>query len=254
MNTQTEPAPATAAQTAPASSEPAPALAILPAPATATQPPSNPPRRTRRNGLVARLPKPERDMVSRMIYDGVPYLRIVAALEELEIFVTPRNISNWKTGGGYREWRAEQTLALETRLQQDTLLDLLRYDEPTQLAEVGVQALATTLSQWLVQPNSLRQLVQDPAKLRSVSSIICHLNRELRELQKYHDSSTCWRRRSKNQEVIDELEAIRTTFSSPTRPENPKALPPRLRKTTDELWPRAKPAPAAQPPAPNPNA
>lgn len=133
MNTQTEPAPATAAQTAPASSEPAPALAILPAPATATQPPSNPPRRTRRNGLVARLPKPERDMVSRMIYDGVPYLRIVAALEELEIFVTPRNISNWKTGGGYREWRAEQTLALETRLQQDTLLDLLRYDEPTQL-------------------------------------------------------------------------------------------------------------------------
>ncbi|HEV2211220.1 MAG TPA: hypothetical protein VG167_20855 [Verrucomicrobiae bacterium] len=116
MNTQNEPAPATAAQPAPASPDPAPALAILPAPATATQPPSSPPRRTRRNGLVARLPKPERDMVSRMIYDGVPYLRIVAALEELEIFVTPRNISNWKTGGGYREWRAEQTLALETRL------------------------------------------------------------------------------------------------------------------------------------------
>src|SRR5207253_4376699 len=56
-----------------------------------------------RNGKIARLPKLERDMVNRMLHNHVPYPRIVAALDELEIKVTERNISNWKTRGGYQE-------------------------------------------------------------------------------------------------------------------------------------------------------
>src|SRR5437763_781659 len=38
-----------------------------------------------RNGKIARLPKLERDMVNRMLHNHVPYPKIVAALDELEI-------------------------------------------------------------------------------------------------------------------------------------------------------------------------
>src|SRR5436309_1086756 len=53
----------------------------------------------RRNGIIARLPKLERDMVNRMLSDGVPYTRIVAALDEIGYEVSERNISNWAQGG-----------------------------------------------------------------------------------------------------------------------------------------------------------
>src|SRR4030095_12596807 len=76
-----------------------------PAAAQATQALPPPPRRKySRNGKIARLPKLERDMVSRMLRNNMPYANIVAALDELEIHVTERNVSNWKTPGGYREW------------------------------------------------------------------------------------------------------------------------------------------------------
>src|SRR5438477_11726167 len=58
----------------------------------------------RRKGRVACLPKLQRDMVNRMLDNGVPYKNIVAALEEAGFTVTERNISNWATGG-YLEWR-----------------------------------------------------------------------------------------------------------------------------------------------------
>src|SRR5438067_11820917 len=61
-----------------------------------------------RNGKIARLPKLERDLVNRMLYNNIPHRHIVGALDELQIQVTERNISNWKTRGGYKEWCAEQ--------------------------------------------------------------------------------------------------------------------------------------------------
>lgn len=246
MNPEIQPVPTLTAQPCPA---PAPPLALLPAPAAPVQAPPAPTRKLRRNGRIARLPKPERDMVSRMIYDGVPYIRILAALEELEIFVTARNISNWKTGGGYREWRAEQHLALETRLQQDNLIELLRHEEPTQLSEVGVQTLATALSQWLARPESIQQLLQEPAKLRAVTSNICQLNRELRELQKYHDCYSSTRRKHEQEDLDNEIEGIRSVYSSPRPPVNPKSLPPRPTKGIAQIWPDAAPPLKTTPPA-----
>src|SRR5882762_3246113 len=61
-----------------------------------------------RNGKIARLPKLERDLVNRMLYNNLPHSKIAAALDEIGIRVTQRNISNWKTRGGYNEWCAEQ--------------------------------------------------------------------------------------------------------------------------------------------------
>src|SRR6266481_943171 len=62
------------------------------------------PHKARRTGRIACLPKIQRDMVNRMLSNGVPYKNIVAALEEAGFNATERNISNWATGG-YLQWR-----------------------------------------------------------------------------------------------------------------------------------------------------
>src|SRR3954470_12023633 len=117
----------------------------LPAPA---QTPER--RKIRRHGRVASLPKTERDMVNRMLLNGIPYKNIVAALGEIGYTVTERNISNWATGG-YVEWRLEQDAVTHNRLDQDHLVDFLRRDDAQELPEVGLQAAATRLSQVLLQ-------------------------------------------------------------------------------------------------------
>src|SRR5690349_16403291 len=67
----------------------------------------------RRNGKIARLPKPVRDMVNRMLFHNVPQGQIVSALQEIGITVNQQNISNWRLAGGYREWRLAQEHAIQ---------------------------------------------------------------------------------------------------------------------------------------------
>src|ERR1051325_2622652 len=74
-----------------------------------------------RNGKIARLPKLERDLVNKLLHNHVPYSKIVWALEERGITVTERNISNWRTRGGYKEWCAEQENQLRLAHHQDHL-------------------------------------------------------------------------------------------------------------------------------------
>ena len=92
----------------------APQLSVLPDPT---------PKKKIRNGKIARLPYILRDMVNRMLRDHIPYDSIREALLEKGVHVTERNISNWKTHGGYEAWRLEQDRALETHLFQDNLTD-----------------------------------------------------------------------------------------------------------------------------------
>jgi hypothetical protein len=146
-------------------------------------------RKLRRNGRVACLPKHARDVVNRMLWNGVAYKNIVGAVSELGYTLTERNISNWATGG-YLEWRLEQEAVLQARIDQDHLVDFLRRDDAPELSEVGLQAAATRLSQVL-----LRKLakVEDPeANLKNYSEmvdILCRLNREISTTQKTRDDS-----------------------------------------------------------------
>src|SRR6266436_4069652 len=117
-------------------------------------PPPAQPRKIRRNGRVASLPRLQRDMVNRMLWNAVPYKNIVAALDETGYTVTERNISNLATGG-YLEWGFEQEHVLQNRLDQDYLLDFLRRDDAPELPEVGLQAAATRLSQVLLFPTRM---------------------------------------------------------------------------------------------------
>src|SRR5258705_12409573 len=129
-------------QTAPSALPERPQFQVLPrpAPAKAVVAEASPPihqspnplipsvaRPRARNGKIARLPYPERDMVNRMLRTNITHENIKGALEEHGIRVTERNISNWKTRGGYAEWCAEQDRAVEARILQDNLLEHLRH-------------------------------------------------------------------------------------------------------------------------------
>jgi hypothetical protein len=202
----------------------------------AALPATLPQNRARRRGRIARLPKLHRDMVNRMLWNGVPYKNIVAALQEVGFNVIERNISNWASGG-YLEWRFEQDALLENRLNQDYLLDHLRRDDASDLSEVGLQAAATRLSQILLQKAARAENVE--ANLDSFSQmvdILSRLNREIGLLQKQRDDS---RRtlgpahdaaRIKNEEQKSALELERD-YSDPDDPDSglgSPAVPPLL--------------------------
>jgi len=142
-----------------------------------------------RNGKIARLPYLERDMVNRMLRNNIPYAKIVEALREHDIRVTERNVSNWKTRGGYNDWRLEQDRALETHVLQDNLSEHLRRNDATMLPEVGLQLAATNLSQYFLKSDTQRQLASDPEKHARAITILCRLARQIHHLQKYRDDS-----------------------------------------------------------------
>jgi hypothetical protein len=154
----------------------------LPTPTRASKP------RTR-NGKIARLPYDLRDMINRMLRNNIPHSRIVAALDEHNIKVTERNVSNWKTRGGYRDWYIEQDCALHTRLLQNNLTEHLRTHDASQLPEVGLQLAATQLSQLFLQPDIQQQLTSDPDKYARAIALLCRLSRQIHNLQKDRDDS-----------------------------------------------------------------
>jgi hypothetical protein len=128
-------------------------------------------------------------MVNRMLRNNIPHSKISDALTEHGVTATPRNISNWKTRGGYRDWCAEQDRAVETRLFQDNLLEHLRTTDASQLSEVGLQLAATQLSQFFLKPDVREQLTADPDKFSTAINVLCRLTRQLHRLQKYREDT-----------------------------------------------------------------
>lgn len=171
----------------------------------------------KRNGKIAQLPKAERDMVNLMLRNNQPHHLIAGALDYRGYTVTPRNISNWKTRGGYAEWCAAQAQALELRTFQDNLTDFLRRHDAAELSEVGLQSAATNLSAILLRPDLMRELLADPDKYSKLIALQCRLAREIQALQLNRDEvSTAVggspeRLKRENER---EIEKIRKTHSS----------------------------------------
>ena len=176
-------------------------------------------------------------MVNRMLWNGVPYKNIVAALDDAGFTLIERNISNWATGG-YLEWRLEQEAVLENRLNQDHLLDFLRRDDAPELPEVGLQAAATRLSQVLLQ--KLARSDDPEANLDSYTKLIdllCRLNREISTTQKNRDDSRRTLGREYDPVLVKDVEQVNAiemerSYSDPDsdsklkKPAIPPLLPP----------------------------
>jgi hypothetical protein len=157
----------------------------VPQPSALNSQPSKKPR----NGKIARLPKPLREIVNRMLFQHIPYEKIVAALDEIAIRISQQNISNWKTFGGYNEWRRAQEYAIQVRLHQDNLLDLLRRHDASELPELGLQIAATQLSQFFLTPDGTQLLASDPKEYERRLSMLTRISTHLKTLQKYRDDS-----------------------------------------------------------------
>lgn len=172
-----------------------------------------------RNGKIAHLPMLERDMVNRMLANNLPHRKIVVALDERGFHVTERNISNWKTRGGYKEWTIAQERALELRTFQDNLTGFLRRHDAAELAEVGLQSVATNLSAILLRPDLMRELLAAPEKYGKLIELQCRLASHLQPLQKSRDEAAislgprCKPERVKRKEE-QEVERIREAMSS----------------------------------------
>ena len=224
-----------------------PADCNLPVLAAAPTPPAtfpSPLRQRPRTGAVAQLPKAERDMVSRMVAQRVPYKTIASAVETAGFHVTERNISNWVTRGGYLEWSLHQEQALQNRLRQEDLLAYHRPDDSADLAEVGLQSAATRLSEFVLQQTGPDQdLEQNFAKVNSATNLLCRINHQLFTVQKHRDHCarlihrTPARLKFERQTYLKQIEDI---WSEPASP--------RPAQLGDSL------SPAALPPAPDPNA
>jgi hypothetical protein len=140
-----------------------------------------------RNGKIARRPKDLREMVNRLLRNNIPYSRIVRALHEYDVVVTERNISNWKICGGYKEWCLAEEHALELRLHQDNLVNLLRKDNASEVPEVGLQVAATRLSQFFLTPEADQLLASNPDEYHRRAAHLTRLTAEIHKLQKYRD-------------------------------------------------------------------
>ncbi|HWW01530.1 MAG TPA: hypothetical protein VNZ64_17665 [Candidatus Acidoferrum sp.] len=155
-------------------------------PTTVIEAPSSPFKRRPRTGAFAQLPKPERDMACRMISERVPYKRISQALLQAGYQVSERNISNWVTHGGFLEWTLHRDAALQSRLRQDDLLEHHRQNYSNELAEVGLQAAATRISEILTQKTaSSADLEANLAKYDSLVKLLCRINKELLTAQQF---------------------------------------------------------------------
>ncbi len=204
------------AQTSSTAPQP-PSLALLPD----TQPAQNRASKPKtRNGRIARLPKIERDMVCRMLADAIPHDKIADALAQRGFKVTPRNVSNWATRGGYHQWCLDQALLVQTRLDQDTLIDFL-HDDPAQLAEVGLQLTATRFSQTILRS----QL--DLQQTLPVVAMLCRISNQILKLQKFRDvrrtiGNPGYKFERQKNEITNAVEILRKTYSGePVQNETP---------------------------------
>jgi len=227
MNAQLQPDPiphSEAPQTA------SPSLEVLPRPPIqqSTNPSIQSAQPRARNGKIARLPKLARDLVNSMLQNNLPYSKIVGALEEHGIRVNERNVSNWKTRGGYKEWAAEQNQAVSIRLHQDNLTEYLRNHDAGELPEIGLQLAATQLSEFFLNPQARQQLAADPQSYARTVGSLCRLARQIHAMQKYRDDCAKALGRSPARikgEIEQAIETTRDVYSSyipPTAPKDPE--------------------------------
>jgi len=141
----------------------------------------NPQPSSRRNGKIARLPKETRDIINRMLDDGLPYHVIIDELGEAGEGLNTQNLTNWKQGG-YQEWVKNQELIEQTRAQTETAIDLLRETEGAANAAKVVEACHRVGATQVLHARLYHGdeavknlLVKDPETYIRILNIVCRL-------------------------------------------------------------------------------
>ena len=145
----------------------------------------------RRNGKIARLPQATRDMINKMLDDGLPYHVIIEELGEAGESLNTQNLTNWKQGG-YQDWVKNQALIERTRAQTEFALDLLRQTgdaDPALVTEAchlvaGVQLLHALMDHG---DQAVKKLLLDkPQTYISILNVICRMADSGLRYDKHH--------------------------------------------------------------------
>jgi hypothetical protein len=135
----------------------------------------------RRNGKIARLPKETRDMINRMIDDGLPARVIIDELGDAGEGLNAQNITNWKQGG-YQDHLKTQERIERIRIQTETAIDILKGTadlDTAKIHEATRKAAAVQLFEavWGQGPDALLKLVEaEPARYLRLLNIICNFS------------------------------------------------------------------------------
>jgi hypothetical protein len=173
----------------------------------------------RRNGKVASLPKPHRDLVNHMLEDGVAYKEIVAALAQLGHTVSARNISNWYQGG-HQDWLLQQERLAANRIREEAVLDILTNDHDVDLPAAGLQIAATHLFQLLLACHP--ETADSDSGLNNyirVANSLCRISRQLMKVQEFRDQYPADPDDPNNLEDPDHLEQAETESLPSADPE-----------------------------------
>jgi hypothetical protein len=161
---------------------------MLPQLASLTPPPS-----TRRNGKIARLPKETRDMINRMLDDGLPYKVIIDELGEAGEGLNLQNLTNWRQGG-YQEWLKNQELIDRAIARTEHAIELIRETgetaNPATIAQVGHTVGAVQLVDALMDNGDgvlKKMLAEKPETYIRILNVVCRLADSGLRYEKHHD-------------------------------------------------------------------
>jgi len=145
---------------------------------------------TQRNGKIARLPKATRDIINRMLDDGLPYHVIIDELGEAGEGLNTQNLTNWKQGG-YQDYLKNQEIIARAKAQMESALDFLRETGDVDAAQVREACLKVATVQlfdviWRHGDKFLKKsLASDPSKYFTLLNTLCNLSRAEMKLDQF---------------------------------------------------------------------
>ncbi|HEV2207843.1 MAG TPA: hypothetical protein VG167_03660 [Verrucomicrobiae bacterium] len=144
----------------------------------------------RRNGKIARLPKATRDMLNRMLDDGLPARVIIDELGDAGKGLNAQNLTNW-VQGGYQDYLKQQAELERAKALVQSVIDLLREGGEPDLPNVRHACnyvAALQLFQAIREHGdlALKNLFQStPSKYLNVIHALCHQSDSILKIQKH---------------------------------------------------------------------
>ena len=194
-----------------------------------------------RRGKVARLPKPARDTVCRMLQDGSPYRVILEKLGPEAKGLSKHHISEWKKGG-FLDWQRENQWLDELRAQQQFALEMLLSGDQNKFPHVVLQIAATQIFQALreVAPTNLRgKFDADPASYTRLINSLSRLSRSSLYFTKYADLRADHEKQLRQldpnvQPTEDQCATLATVFDRVFMMPRPQSTPPSTQNSSPE--------------------
>ena len=159
----------------------------------ATTPESIPNSQRRPRGKIGRLSKADRDRLNFMLRDGLSYPDVIQQLGDPGKNLTPRNVGDWFNGAAYQNWLKDQEWIEETRMNQESALDLGDDFDAGKFNQSVLQVAITQLFQAFRHLGSTPmkdKLGGDPHQFARLVHALSRACRETLNLQKHREAST----------------------------------------------------------------